>query len=204
MWSLIKEGIEEHQLCKNSREDEIIRLYLHGCIKKVTEALEEHQSFNVAIAELMKLSNFLSEKRCFQGTEAYRESLEMLVRMLAPLAPHTASEMYEALTEAGLVKNDTKMDVHETAWPQYNPELLATANVKIVLQVQGKTRDTIFIPANLQKDKEEIYRLAMESKQLQKHLNGKTVRNTILVSPKKQGAHGLLNIITCDFTNSDL
>lgn len=164
-----------------------LRLELHGTIKRVTEALEQHQSFNVAIAELMKLSNLLGERQALKATAAYRESLENLVRMLAPLAPHTAAEMFEHLGAGD--------DVHASAWPQFDAALLASAQVKIVLQVGGKPRDTIFVAPELQGDQERVLALALASSAVQRHLQGKSVRKVLLIPPKKQGAHGMLNIV---------
>lgn len=174
-----------------------LRLELHGTIKRVTEALDEHQSFNVAIAELMKLSNLLGDKKQLNDTSAYKESLASLVKMLAPLAPHTASEMFEHLQHSGLItySEEAVSDVHESVWPQFDAVLLASAQVKIVLQVQGKARDTIFISPKIQGNQEQVLALAMASSAVQRHLQGKQVRKAILIPPKKQGAHGLLNIV---------
>ncbi|TYZ66532.1 hypothetical protein PybrP1_006384 [[Pythium] brassicae (nom. inval.)] len=166
-----------------------LRLALHSAIKRVTEALDQHQSFNVAIAELMKLSNVLGEQQAaLSATAAFRESVERLVQMLAPLAPHTSAEMFEQLAGAGA-------DVHASAWPQFDEALLASAHVKIVLQVGGKPRDTIFVAPERQGDREHVLALAMASSTVQRHLQGKSVRKALLVPPKKQGAHGLLNIV---------
>lgn len=171
----------------DAQAEAALRLALHGTIKRVTEALDQHQAFNVAIAELMKLSNLLGEHQAaLSGTQAFRESLERLVQMLAPLAPHTAAEMFEQL--AGV-------DVHASAWPQFDAALLASALVKIVLQVGGKPRDTIFVAPERQDDREHVLALAMASSAVQRHLQGKSVRKALLIPPKKQGAHGLLNIV---------
>lgn len=208
IWGLIDASVASNsnslsstssQSNKPQAENEL-RLELHGTIKRVTEALDEHQSFNVAIAELMKLSNLLGEKKQLNDTPAYKECLEGLVKMLAPLAPHTASEMFEHLMQSGLVavpENaiDDAMDVHESAWPQFDGALLASAQVKIVLQVQGKARDTIFVSPEVQGNQEKVLALAMASSAVQRHLQGKQVRKAILIPPKKQGAHGLLNIV---------
>ncbi|ETN08293.1 leucine-tRNA ligase [Phytophthora nicotianae INRA-310] len=174
-------------------DEKELRHELHGTIKRVTEALNDFQSFNVAIAELMKLSNLLGERRTqLQGSAAYEEALKALVQMLAPLAPHTAAEMFQALHDG-----DEAVDVHTYTWPAYNPALLDRAQVKVVLQVQGKPRDTILVDPTLleSRDSDAVLALALASPAVQRHLQGRDVRKAILVSPKKQGAHGLLNIV---------
>ncbi|KAF1330505.1 Leucine-trna ligase, partial [Globisporangium splendens] len=200
VWGLIDGSIASSSSSStvepDSKDEEQLRLELHGTIKRVTEALDQHQSFNVAIAELMKLSNLLGDMKQLNATAAYKESLASLVKMLAPLAPHTASEMFERLQTTGLVDTVDTVDVHECAWPQFDASLLARAQVKIVLQVQGKARDTIFVSPDIQGDQERVLALAMASSAVQRHLQGKQVRKAILIPPKKQGAHGLLNIVS--------
>ncbi|TMW58682.1 hypothetical protein Poli38472_010241 [Pythium oligandrum] len=201
IWNLIDQSISASKAPSSDSADteavNELRLQLHGTIKRVTEALEQHQSFNVAIAELMKLSNTLADQKHLNSSAIYHDALEALVKMLAPLAPHTASEMFERLKSTGLSHLDAELDcdVHECAWPRYDPSVLASAQVKIVLQVQGKSRDTVFVPADMQQNQEHVLALALASKAVQKHLQGKTVRKAILIPPKKQGTHGLLNIV---------
>lgn len=202
IWALLDNAIargSSPSSSDSSSEENDLRLQLHGTIKRVTDALDQNQSFNVAIAELMKLSNYLGDVKHLNGSRAYHEALQSLVTMLAPLAPHSAAEMFETLHAAGLASGVSQdadaVDIHTCAWPIYDAELLARAQVKIVLQVQGKARDTILVPSELQGDQEKVLQLAMESAAIQRHLQGKNVRRAILIPPKKQGAHGLLNIV---------
>ncbi|POM75522.1 Leucine-tRNA ligase [Phytophthora palmivora] len=197
IWSLLDGALAHHSQGASSpageEEEKELRHELHGAIKRVTEALNVYQSFNVAIAELMKLSNLLGERRTrLQGSSAYEEALQALVQMLAPLAPHTAAEMFQTL-QVG----DEAADVHACTWPVYDPALLDRAQVKVVLQVQGKPRDTILVdPVLLEtQDSDAVLALALASPAVQRHLQGREVRKAILVSPKKQGTHGLLNIV---------
>ncbi|RLN83285.1 hypothetical protein BBJ28_00012925 [Nothophytophthora sp. Chile5] len=197
IWSLL-DGALSHRgqgasAVKAEDAEKELRHELHGTIQRVTEALDDYQSFNVAIAELMKLSNFLGEHHTqLEGSAAFEEALRALVQMLAPLAPHSAAEMFQAL-EGG----DEDADVHASSWPAYDLALLARAQVKVVLQVQGKPRDTILVDAALleARDSERVLALALASPAVQRHLQGRDVRKAILVAPKKQGAHGLLNIV---------
>lgn len=187
IWSLL-DGALTHRgevgSVAEEEEEKELRHELHGTIKRVTEALNDYQSFNVAIAELMKLSNLLGERRTLlQGSAVYEEALRALVQMLAPLAPHTAAEMFQVLQDG-----DEAADVHACAWPAYDPALLERAQVKVVLQVQGKPRDTILVdPALLDaRDSEAVLALALASPAVQRHLQGRDVRKAILVSPRSR------------------
>lgn len=200
VWSLIDGAIAAAGAPSPSttaKEQQALRLEVHGAIKRVTEALNTTQSFNVAIAELMKLSNVLGEHKRLSHTAEFVEAVDALVKMLAPLAPHSSAEMFERLQLAGLGSpaETSAADVHACAWPTFDSELLARAQVKIVLQVQGKPRDTIFVGADEQSDRERVLALALASPAVQRHLQGKQVRKAILIPPKTQGAHGLLNIV---------
>ncbi|OWZ18199.1 Leucine-tRNA ligase [Phytophthora megakarya] len=197
IWSLLDSALayrsQGARAPVDEEEENELRHELHGTIKRVTEALNVYQSFNVAIAELMKLSNVLGERRTLlQGSPVYEEALLALVQMLAPLAPHTAAEMFQTLQV-----DDKAADVHACTWPMYDLAMLDRAQVKVVLQVQGKPRDTIFVDATFleTQDSDAVLALALASPAVQRHLQGRDVRKAILVSPKKQGAHGLLNIV---------
>jgi len=170
---------------------------VHSTIKKVTEALTHTQSFNVAISELMKLSNFMGEKQnlALSGSQVFSEALESLITMLAPLAPHNASEMYETLSTAGFVKDSSIQDIHDSNWPVYDDQILDKAKVQVVIQVRGKTRETLLIPADVQYDEVKLRELALQSPNVQKHINGKEIKKVILVPSKKQGMHTLLNFV---------
>lgn len=202
IWSLIDGTIATAGApspSSSTEEEQALRMEVHDAIKRVTEALNVHHSFNVAIAELMKLSNVLGERKHLRHSETYQEGLDALVKMLAPLAPHSSAEMFERLQQAGIGSADAIVsaaaDVHSCSWPAFDAELLSRAKVKVVLQVQGKQRDTILVDASEQGDRERLLALAMASPAVQRHLQGKQVRKAILIPPKKQGAHGLLNIV---------
>jgi leucyl-tRNA synthetase len=162
-----------------------VTLATHRTIMKVTQALHETQSFNVAIAELMKFSNFLASAN--PGSAAFATALDTLITMLAPLAPHNASEMFATL-------NGGAVDVHERPWPMYDPAVLASAQVKMVIQIRGKTRETVLVPADA--DEAALRALAMEQPAVRKHLGrNPTIRKVIYVPSKKQGQHAVLNFV---------
>ncbi|RHY24765.1 hypothetical protein DYB32_008705 [Aphanomyces invadans] len=168
-----------------------LRVALHTTIKKVTEALHETQSFNVAIAELMKLSNRLGSLTHLQGSQDFANALEALVIMLAPLAPHNASELYATLCHVD--PSVTSPDVHDQPWPTHDEAVLASAQVQVVVQVRGKTRETLLVPADA--DAATLEALALQQPNVAKHMDGKPIRKVIFVPSKKPGQHSLLNFV---------
>ncbi|KAG9413775.1 putative leucine--tRNA ligase, mitochondrial [Aphanomyces cochlioides] len=165
-----------------------LRVALHSTIQKVTQAIDETQSFNVAIAELMKLSNRLGQLSHLQGSADFDAALDALVTMLAPLAPHNASELYVAL------HGNTKIDVHERPWPIHDESVLASAKIQVVVQIRGKTRETLDVPADA--DQATLEKLALDHPAIRKYIDGQTIRKVIFVPSKKQGMHALLNFVT--------
>jgi leucyl-tRNA synthetase len=115
----------------------------HQCIKQVSHCMEiEQHAFNVAIAELMKLSNALAE--CsdeLKRTQTFYECLRCMIIMLAPMAPHVAAELWQALVLHGpAVASDWSGDsasqnVHSQRWPQSNAALIIASEVTLVIMV---------------------------------------------------------------------
>ncbi|RHY36878.1 hypothetical protein DYB25_002383 [Aphanomyces astaci] len=168
-----------------------LRVAVHTAIKKVTEALHETQSFNVAIAELMKLSNRLGGLAHLHGSKDFADALHALVVMLAPLAPHNASELFAALQVDQPTL--TNADVHDQPWPTHDDAVLASAQIQVVVQIRGKTRETLVVPADA--DAATLEALALQQPNVAKHMEGHTIRKVIFVPSKKPGQHSLLNFV---------
>ncbi|RHY37043.1 hypothetical protein DYB38_010317 [Aphanomyces astaci] len=168
-----------------------LRVAVHTAIKKVTEALHETQSFNVAIAELMKLSNRLGGLARLHGSKDFADALHALVVMLAPLAPHNASELFAALQVDQPTL--TNADVHDQPWPTHDDAVLASAQIQVVVQIRGKTRETLVVPADA--DAATLEALALQQPNVAKHMEGHTIRKVIFVPSKKPGQHSLLNFV---------
>ncbi|RLO08909.1 hypothetical protein DYB28_011832 [Aphanomyces astaci] len=168
-----------------------LRVAVHTAIKKVTEALHETQSFNVAIAELMKLSNRLGGLARLHGSKDFADALHALVVMLAPLAPHNASELFAALQVDQPTL--TSADVHDQPWPTHDDAVLASAQIQVVVQIRGKTRETLVVPADA--DAATLEALALQQPNVAKHMEGHTIRKVIFVPSKKPGQHSLLNFV---------
>lgn len=197
VWNLVL--AEPHVTKEESVEPVIseteLNLGIQSAIAQVTKAMFETHSFNVAIAELMKLSNQLTEFRRSRGDsgdhQVFRFGIEALVTMLAPLAPHNAAEMFQTLQEQRQVMGlDT---VHEQPWPEVDEQVLARAKVPVMIQVRGRTRAQVMVCPEEQQD--DLRLEALAKKAVQKHLGDKVIRKVIVVRSKQRGKHHLVNFV---------
>jgi leucyl-tRNA synthetase len=141
---------------------------LHRTIKKVAEDIESLR-FNTAIAELIKLNNELTGS----GAVA-RELAEKFMLMLAPFAPHIAEELWQALGHGE--------SLARAPWPRYDPAKLVESTLELPVQVNGKVRDKITVPADA--DESTILKAAESAEKIRPWIEGKTVRKRLYV-PKK-------------------
>ncbi|MFM2315220.1 MAG: leucyl-tRNA synthetase, partial [Cyanobacteriota bacterium] len=158
------------ELTKAEKE---LRRAIHTAIKEITEDLTGDYQFNTAVSELMKLSNALKDSQC-QTSPVYQEGIETLVLLLAPFAPHIAEELWSSLgnTES----------VHQQPWRKADPSALVVDEITLVVQIMGKTRGTIQVPAG--SDKLALEKYATESEIAQKYIAGKEVKKVIVVPNK--------------------
>lgn len=138
---------------------------LHKTIQKVTEDTG-NLDFNTAIAAMMEFVNFL-----YKQDDVSKQTLEALVVMVAPYAPHTAEELWAKLGNEPSVAN--------ADWPQYDEELTKEDTVEVAVQVMGKVRGTIEVPVDA--DEETAVAAARAEENVEKHLEGKTIRKVIWV-----------------------
>ncbi len=176
VWSLVSEYDSSKSLATSkelSKEEKDLRRAIHTAIKEVSEDLEGDYQFNTAVSELMKLSNALKDAKC-NNSLVYKEGIKTLVLLLAPFAPHLAEELWSHLghTES----------VHQQSFPQVDPDALVVDEITVVIQIMGKTRGTIQVPANA--DKVALEKYATESEIAQRYLEGKEIKKVIVV-PKK-------------------
>jgi leucyl-tRNA synthetase len=139
-------------------------------VKKVTEDLEAFR-FNTAIAALMEQTNYLLAIKGQVGEEEWGDALRTFALVLAPFAPHHAEEMWAAMGEP--------YSVHEQAWPAWDETLIAAEEITLVVQVNGKLRDRIEVPADI--TEEAATELALSSERVQLHVEGREIRKSIYV-----------------------
>ena len=168
-----KEKITEIDQSSLSKADKDLRRAIHTAIKEVSEDVEEGYQFNTAVSELMKLSNALKDAKQ-QDSDVYAEGIQTLVFLLAPFAPHIAEELWQQL---GFSES-----VHRQSWPVFEANALVADEITLVIQIKGKTRGTITVPASASKDELEQY--ARDSDIAKKYLEGKEIKKVIVVPGK--------------------
>jgi leucyl-tRNA synthetase len=149
-----------------------VRRTTHKTIAAVTDDLDKFR-FNRAVARIRELTNALDDLPATEpgATEVLREGLETLARLLGPMMPHLAEEMWLALGGTGLLA--------EQAWPQADPELTRDEQVTLAVQVNGKLRATLEIPRDTVAEVVENAALALP--QIQRWLDGNAPRKVIVV-----------------------
>jgi len=149
-----------------------LRRQVHRAIKKVTEDVDGSFHFNTAIAAVMELVNGISafaEKAV--APEVMREAIETVVRLLSPFVPHICEELWQHLG------NRTALE--ECGWPTWDEEALAADTLLIVVQVNGKVRGKVNVPADA--DNQAVEAAALADANVLRFIGGKTVRKVIVV-----------------------
>ncbi|WXR63069.1 leucine--tRNA ligase [Peptostreptococcaceae bacterium AGR-M142] len=163
------------------KNDKEFLFALNHTIKKVTDDVSGRFNFNTAISSVMELVNQMYK---YKELDTAKSNLlvdagNKLVVMLAPFIPHVTEEMWEML--------GNEDSVHEQIWPTYDEKALVKDEVEVVIQVNGKLRDKMSIPANA--SKEEMEELAKNNEKVKSFIEGKNIIKVIAV-PKK-----LVNIV---------
>ncbi|MCC0177443.1 leucine--tRNA ligase [Waterburya agarophytonicola K14] len=156
-----------------NKDEKSLRRAIHTAIKEITEDLTGDYQFNTAVSELMKLSNALKDAKC-ETSPVYQEGIETLVLLLAPFAPHIAEELWSSLGHSE--------SVHQQQWREVDESALVVEEITLVVQIMGKTRGTIQVPAG--SDKVALEKFATESDIAQKYIEGKEVKKVIVVPNK--------------------
>jgi leucyl-tRNA synthetase len=152
-------------------QDDAVMRALHKTIKKVTQDFENFR-FNTAVSALMELTNLLQKERSrLIGLAQWRDSIESLLLMMAPLTPYITEELWH--------RRGNEESIHRQAWPLFDPELAAESVIKIVVQVNGRVRDTIVLPKGT--SEESVEEAARDADSVRKYLSGKQVAKVVFV-----------------------
>lgn len=164
-----------------TKEDKHMRYTINSTLKKVTEDLSEKFGFNTAISALMELINeaYKYKELETRNNAVLKECVETVIVILAPFAPHLGDELWSMIGKDG--------SVFSISWPKYDDSALVQDEVEVVVQVNGKVRDKMNIPANT--SKEDMEKLAMENTKIKDFVEGKTVVKIVGVPNK------LVNIV---------
>ncbi|MGD9709403.1 MAG: leucine--tRNA ligase [Halothiobacillaceae bacterium] len=148
------------------------RRKLHETIQKITDDIGRRQTFNTAIAAVMELLNEIGKLDDTEPSRAVRqEALEATVLMLAPIVPHIAETLWNALGHEGLVAT--------AAWPVVDQDALVRDAITLAVQVNGKLRGQVEVPVDA--SREAIEQAALADANVQHFLEGKSVKKVIVV-----------------------
>lgn len=173
--AVLVQKVTEYDHSNLNEADKDLRRVLHSSIKKVTNDIETRFNFNTAISTMMELVNALyAYKEAVKEPNAglVYEALSDLIKMMSPFVPHITEELWRGAIDAN-------SSVHEQSWPECDEEALKVDNVEIVLQVNGKVRGRLTVPAEA--TKEELEKIAMADANVQAHIGDATVRKVICV-----------------------
>ncbi len=173
VWHLVLEAPRE----TNDPDDEAERTLqraMHAAIKAVTYDLDNF-SFNTAIARLMEYTNALSKaKPAYWETALWKETIDTLVLLLAPITPHLAEELW--------ARQGNAYSVHEQPWPEWDATMLVRETRQIPIQVNGKVRGRVTIPTDA--DETLIREKALSESNVQRYLEGREIVKVII--PRKK------------------
>jgi len=155
-------------------EKEFLHL-THKTIKEVTADLEKLR-FNTMLASLMEFSNYLSKVKesGMVSNSIWQEAISYFLLLLAPTAPHLAEELWSITGHS--------YTIHNHPWPDYNQKLAKEEEITLVIQVNGKLRDKLLVPASI--SEVEAKELALSRERVKAYINGKKLTRVIYV-PKR-------------------
>jgi leucyl-tRNA synthetase len=165
----------------NPAEQELRRA-VHTAITEISDDLDGDYQFNTAVSELMKLSNAMGSHLEASGEVFACEALRNLLILLAPFAPHLAEELWLKLGGRNAGDALGSSSIHAQRWPAADASALVRDTVPLVIQIKGKVRGNLEVPADA--DKATLEKLALESDIAAKWLEGKAPSRVIVVPGK--------------------
>jgi len=183
LWQLVLAGYRPAEKrvtdANQQAERELLRL-THQAIKKATEDMENIH-FNTMISSLMEFTNYLTMIKEAGSVKpaSWDEAIKILLLLLAPTAPHLAEELWQ--------RTGHDYSIHNQAWPAWDEELAKDDEITLVIQVNGKLRERLVVPATI--SEAEAKELALAQPRIKTHLEGKQLLKQIYVPGR------LLNIV---------
>jgi leucyl-tRNA synthetase len=189
VWRLVTAKWDLQNISSGKRKAEpkginqTIRRLTHQTIKKVTEDTTQRFNFNTALSTIMELVNALYQYKEVPETdrepEVAKEALESVLLLLAPFAPHITEELWELTGH--------QESIHKQAWPTYDPTLIVEDEITIVVQVNGRVKERMLVPANLSAN--QMQERVLAHPRVQQIIAGKEINKVIPVPGK------LVNIV---------
>ena len=178
VWHLASVQYQEKEFDADAQK-ECLRA-MHKTIRKATEDMERFR-FNTMLSALMEYSNLLSklQENGSIKCSVWAETVRTLLLLLAPSVPHMAEELWQQLGYT--------YSIHNQSWPRWDRELASDEEITLVIQVNGKLRDKLSVPADI--SEQAATQMAFEQERIKGYIEGKTIVNTIYVPGR------LLNIV---------
>ena len=177
--SLIEAGYTSQDIELKAEKE--LRHITHRTIKKTTQDLERFR-FNTMLAILMELTNYLSKVQEVRNISSslWHETITYLLLLLAPTAPHLAEELWG--------RTGHPYSIHNHSWPKWDEELAREEEITLAIQINGKLRDKIIVPASITET--EARALTLERERVRARTDGKKINNIIFVPGR------VINIVT--------
>jgi len=159
VWTLVQEYLETGQTLLDEKTAEELLKTAHYTAKKITEDIED-EKFNTAVAAMMEAVNAyykLKEGGQFGKSGEWQFALESLLQILAPFAPHITEELWQQMGH--------EKTIHVDSWPEWNDKYLVTSTLTVVVQVNGKLRAKLTIPAEMSEEDVKAQALAQPNVQ---------------------------------------
>ena len=181
VWTLFRETSDVDTGNEDAEHAKQLTRKVHQTIRAVSHDFE-HFDFNTVVSSLMELSNAIgsAQEDGLAGTPEFEAALESLLLLMAPVTPHLTEELWEHLGKP--------YSIHQQPWPEYDPELAKEEQITLVIQVNGKVRDRVSVPADV--SEKQASEIAMSSEAVARHLGAGEPREVIFVPGK------LINIVT--------
>jgi leucyl-tRNA synthetase len=159
-----------------------LRYKTHATIKKVSEDIEGRFNFNTAISAIMELTNTLSSysDQEEQDLPVVKEAIDTLLVLLSPFSPHICEELWHISGHTG--------SICQEKWPQYKADALIQDEIEIVIQISGKVKERIKVPANSSDD--DLRQYSLNNAKIVELTKDKKIVKIVIVSGK------LVNIVT--------
>jgi leucyl-tRNA synthetase len=172
VWNLVTESSQAESRKAMPEEERDLSRKMHQTIQQVSHDLE-HFEFNTVISSLMEFTNqtLAAQEAGLAGRPIFQEAIETLLLMMAPATPHIAEELWARLGKP--------YSIHQQPWPAFDPEAAKEEEITLVVQVNGKVRDRILVPAGIRD--EEAKKVALASETAQRFMEGKKPKKVIVV-----------------------
>ena len=173
VWRIVMESLDDRDVSEiDQRDVRDLHRKVHQTIKQISHDME-HFQFNTVISALMELTNALSKAVSdnLTNTEVFDHGLKTLLKLMAPVTPHISEELWSRL--------NNPYSIHQQSWPEIDNEAVLEEEITLIVQVNGKVRERLIVPANI--DAKNAKSQALSSENVQRHLDGKEPQKVIYV-----------------------